>query len=102
MKLTFVCSALTVALIGLGSAAMADDAMMAKSAMPAMTATIICRAAESGEKASAMMGTKALVCKPVDMETMKTIKTSIMSMPNGEPMWLKMLNSLQVGNGAGS
>jgi hypothetical protein len=102
MKMTFACTALAAAVVALGSAAIADDAMMAKPAMPAHTATIICRAADAGEKATAMMGTKALICKPVDMQAMMAMKKSIEAMPNGEPMWLKMLESLQVGIGAGS
>lgn len=102
MKMTFACSVLAAAAVALGSTAIADDAMMAKPSMPAHVATIICRAAEAGEKATAMMGAKALVCKPVDMQQMMSMKKSIEAMPNGEPMWLKMLESLQVGNGAGS
>jgi len=98
MKLTFACTAVTAALIGLNSVAMAEDTMMAKpAAMPAHMATMLCRPAESGEKATAMMGTKSLVCKPIDMQEVMSMKPKM-----DEPSWLKMLNSLQVGVGAGS
>ena len=60
-------------------------------------ATMLCRPAESGEKATAMMGTKSLVCKPIDMQEVMSMKPKM-----DEPSWLKMLNSLQVGIGAGS
>jgi hypothetical protein len=44
-----------------------------------------------------MMGSKALVCKTIDMHAMMEMKSKM-----DEPSWLKMLNSLQVGIGAGS
>jgi hypothetical protein len=98
MKMTFACTALAAALIGFGSVAMADDAMTAKpAAMPAHTATMVCRAADSTEKATAMMGSKALVCKTIDMKAVMAMKSKM-----DEPSWQKMLNSLQVGVGAGS
>jgi hypothetical protein len=97
MKMTFACTALAAALIGIGSVALADDAMMKPAAMPAHMATMLCRAADGGEKATAMMGSKALVCKTIDMHAMMEMKSKM-----DEPSWLKMLNSLQVGIGAGS
>jgi hypothetical protein len=98
MKMTFACTALASALIGLGSVALADDSMMAKpAAMPAHMATMVCRPAEGTEKATAMMGSKALVCKTIDMTAVMAMKSKM-----DEPSWLKMLNALQVGIGAGS
>jgi len=69
-EMTFACTALAAALIGIGSVALADDAMMKPAAMPAHMATMLCRAADGGEKATAMMGSKALVCKTIDMHAM--------------------------------
>ena len=51
MKMTFACTALAAALIGIGSVALADDAMMKPAAMPAHMATMLCRAAD-GSRAS--------------------------------------------------
>jgi hypothetical protein len=48
MKMTFACTALAAALIGIGSVALADDAMMKPAAMPAHMATMLCRAADGG------------------------------------------------------
>jgi hypothetical protein len=98
MKLTFACAALAAATIGFASVAMADDAMTSKpAAMPAHMATMLCRPVEGGEKATAMMGTTALVCKPIDTKEVMAMKSKM-----DEPSWLKMLNALQVGIGAGS
>jgi hypothetical protein len=44
-----------------------------------------------------MMGSTALVCKPIDTKEVMAMKSKM-----DEPSWLKMLNSLQVGIGAGS
>lgn len=89
MKMTFACAALATALIGAGSVAMADDAMMAKPGMmPSHMATMVCRSAEGGEKATAMMGSKGLVCKTIDMKKLMAMKSTM-----DEPSWLKMLNT---------
>jgi hypothetical protein len=70
---------------------------MAKPAMPANVATMVCRPAMTGEKATAMMGTKSLVCKPVDMPATMAMKKKLESMPGGDPIWVKMLEELQIG-----
>jgi hypothetical protein len=46
-----------------------------------------------------MMGTKSLVCKPVDMKGVMAMKKDLDAMPKGDPEWLKMINMLQVGPG---
>jgi hypothetical protein len=95
-KTAVACTAMAAALLGFGTIAMAaDDAMMAKP-MTHM-ATMVCRPADAGEKATAMMGAKALVCKTVDMKEVMAMKKTVEAMPQGEPLWLKMLNEYQVG-----
>jgi hypothetical protein len=96
MKTTLACAAVAATLLGLATAAMADDAMTAK---PTHMATMVCRAADTGEKPNAMSGSKALVCKPIDMQDVMSMKKTIEAMPNGEPEWLKMINEFQVGPG---
>jgi len=96
--MSVACAALAASLIGLSSIALADDAMMAKPAMPAHMATMVCRAASSDEKATAMMGTKALVCKPLDQPKAMEMKKSLEAMPGGDPIWVKMLEQLQIGS----
>ena len=97
MKMSVACAALAASLIGLSTIALADDAMMAKPAMPAHMATMVCRSAMTGEKATAMMGTTALVCKPLDQPKAMQMKKSLESMPGGDPIWVKMLEQLQIG-----
>ena len=98
MKTLLACTAFAVALLGLGSIASADDAMMAKPMMSHMP-TMVCRPPDAGEKPNAMAGTKPMLCKAVDMKAMMAMKKSVEAMPNGEPMWLKMESELQVGPG---
>jgi hypothetical protein len=96
MKTSFACAAFAAVLLGLGTAASADDAMTAKPAMPAHMATMICRAADPGEKATAMMGTKPLVCNPVNADNIMKMKKMSDAMPNGDPIWVMMLNDLTI------
>jgi hypothetical protein len=102
MKNTIASIACAAALLALGSAAFAADNAMAKpdamTAKPDTTmATMLCRPAAAGEKASAMMGTGGIVCKHIDMEKMSSMKQSLMSMPGGEPLYLKMFQEYHVG-----
>lgn len=94
--------ACAAALLALGSTAFAaDDAMAKPGAMMAKPdttmATMLCRPAAAGEKATAMMGTTSIVCKKIDMEKMSSMKQSLMSMPGGEPLYLKMFQEYHVG-----
>ncbi len=52
--------AAAAAVVGLGTAALADDAMMKA---PMMQATMMCRPAMKSEKPEAMMGNKGMTCK---------------------------------------
>ncbi len=61
MNKTLLAAVAAVALFG--APALAADSMM--KAGP-MDATMLCRAAAKGEKPEAMMGTKGIVCKPMD------------------------------------
>ena len=99
MKNSIASIACAAALLALGSAALADDAMAKPGAMakPETTmATMLCRPAAAGEKASAMMGTSGLVCKKIDMEKMSSMKSSLQAMPGGEPLYLKMLQEYHI------
>jgi hypothetical protein len=62
MKNTLALLAVCTGLIALPATALAADTMMKASPM-AMDATMLCRPAMAGEKATAMMGTKGIVCK---------------------------------------
>jgi hypothetical protein len=100
MKLTLTSAAVAAALLALGSAAFADDAMGKSDAMmkPDTTmATMLCRPAAAGEKPTAMMGASGIVCKKIDMDKMESMKKSLMSMPGGEPLYLKMFQEYHVG-----
>jgi hypothetical protein len=94
MKSTLTGALLALALLGVGSAALADDAMMAK---PDKTmATLVCRPAKAGETPTAMTAAKAdLVCKPLDMKPIMAMEKSVMAMPNGDTMWNNLLSSFQ-------
>jgi hypothetical protein len=102
MKNTIASIACMAALLAVGSAAFAaDDAMAKPDAMMAKPdttmATMLCRPAAAGEKATAMMGTSSIVCKKIDMDKMASMKKSLMSMPGGEPLYLKMFQEYHVG-----
>jgi hypothetical protein len=53
------------AVLASAAPAFAADAMSGAMAGPSKEATYVCRPAASAEKPSAMMGTTALVCKPI-------------------------------------
>ena len=99
MKKTFAFAICTGVLLGLGSSAFAADDAMMKTSTPAMTdmATMLCRPANAGEKATAMMGDKAIVCKKIDMDKLMAMKKSLEAMPGGEPLYLKMFQEYHVG-----
>jgi hypothetical protein len=64
MKNTLALLAVCTGLIALPASALAADTMMKASPSPmAMHATMMCRPAMAGEKATAMMGTEGIVCK---------------------------------------
>ena len=78
MTKTMIAAAIACAAMAMPGIASADDAMghgAMKAAAPAKMATMVCRPAEAGEKASAMMtgaAKTALVCKTINPEmTMK-------------------------------
>jgi len=98
MKTSLTAVALAAALLGLGTAASAaDDAMTTKTdMMPSHMATMMCRPADAGEKATAMMGPKAIVCAPVNMDDIMKMKKMSDAMPKGDPIWVMMLNDLTV------
>jgi hypothetical protein len=86
----------------LGAPAFADDAMAKK---PAMDATMMCRPAMTGEKPTAMMGTKGIVCK-----SMPKMAPGKMMGPDTKGMtpaqadeawrkWLEQMMQVQSGNG---
>jgi hypothetical protein len=80
MKLTLTSTLLALSLLGAGSVALADDAMMAK---PSTMATMVCRPAKAGETATAMTMSKTeLVCKPLDMKPVMAIKKDVEAMSN--------------------
>jgi hypothetical protein len=93
MKSTLTGTLLALALLGAGSAALADDAMMAHPA----TTTMVCRPAKTGEAANAMTtGKTSLVCKPLDMKPIMAMEDHIKAMPNGPIMWQQLLTSLDL------
>lgn len=99
MKTSIACAAFAAAVLSLGSVAFAaDDAMMKSNAMsaPSTMATMLCRPAAAGEKATAMMGTSSLVCKKIDMDQMMSMKKSLEAMPGGEPLYLKMFQEYHI------
>lgn len=64
MKNTLAMLTLCTGIIAIPAMSLAADTMMKASPMPsAMEATMMCRPAMSGEKATAMMGSKGIVCK---------------------------------------
>jgi hypothetical protein len=75
---------------------------IAQAGMPGNMATLLCRQATSTEKPMATMGSETLVCKTLDKNKIMHIKKMLDAMPNGQPIWLQMLEMLPVGNGAGS
>lgn len=100
MKSTIACAAFGAAMLSLTATAFAADntgmqsatssAMMATTPS-AMMATMMCRPAQTGEKATAMMGTSALVCKNIDMDKMTAMNKQLMAMPGGEAMVVQMI-----------
>jgi hypothetical protein len=99
-------AALACAALAMPAAALADDAMggnaMSHDAMAnAKPATMMCRPAAAGEKATATMtnGSKtALVCKPISMDKMKTM------MPKGadEAAWRQFVEqAIMIPGGTG-
>jgi hypothetical protein len=97
MKHTFACCLLALSVLGFGTAALADDAMMAHPDKSAM-ATLVCRPAKTGEMATAMTAAKAdLVCKPLDTKSIMAMQKSIESMPNGPVMWQQLLSDMTLG-----
>lgn len=95
MKTILSCALFAATMIGLTSiASAADDAMM-KSATPSSMATMMCRPAHTGEKASAMMGKKAIVCRMIDKSKMDAMKKEMTAMPGGDKMfkdWMQDFN----------
>jgi hypothetical protein len=95
MKITLTGSLVALALLGAGSTALAQDAMMAHPKTTAM----VCRPAKAGETPNAMTTAKAdLVCKPIDTKMIMSMEKPIESMPKGELMWQQLLTSLDMDN----
>jgi hypothetical protein len=83
----FVSTAAAIAVLGLGSAAMAQsamqgDAMHGDAMKPASTA-MVCRASSKDEKPNAMMGQEGLMCKSVDMAKAKATFSQTMMAKGG-------------------
>jgi hypothetical protein len=97
MKQTLASTLLALALLGFGSAALADDAMMAKPDKTAM-GTLVCRPAKAGESATAMTTAKTdLVCKPLDTKSIMALEKPIEAMSNGTNLWVQLLTDMSVG-----
>jgi hypothetical protein len=95
MKPTLTATLVALALLGAGSAVLADDAMMAKPATA--MGTMVCRPAKSGETANAMTSAKAdLVCKPLDTKAIMAMQKPVESMTNGPVMWQALLSDLTI------
>jgi hypothetical protein len=63
MKSPLAALALGASLLAIPGAILAEAPAMAPMKPPAMGATMVCRPAATGEKATAMMGAKGIVCK---------------------------------------
>jgi hypothetical protein len=98
MKAFVTNAAIAAVLLALGATALAQDTTKKAATGPsAMTATMVCRPATTGEKAMATSATNvALVCKKVDMDAMMAMKTKMSAMPGGDPLWLQMFQQFQV------
>lgn len=83
MTKTLLTAAAAVVLFG--APALAMDSM----AKPAMEATMMCRPAAAGEKPTAMMGTKGIVCKTMGKMDPKHMgpKTAGMTMAQADAAW---------------
>jgi hypothetical protein len=97
MKQTLASALLALSVLGFGTAALADDAMMAHPDKTTM-ATLVCRPAKTGETATAMTtGKTDLVCKPLDTKSIMAMQKSIESMTNGPVMWQQLLSDMTLG-----
>jgi hypothetical protein len=96
MKTIVSCALFAATMFGIPAiAAAADDAMM-KPAMPNGMATMMCRPAQTGEKATAMMGKKAIVCKTIDMGKMDAMKKSMDAMPGGDKLYQQWMQDFNI------
>jgi hypothetical protein len=97
MKKTLASALLALTVLGFGTVASADDAMMAKPDKSTM-GTLVCRPAKTGETPTAMTAAKGdLVCKPLDTKAIMAMQKPIESMTNGANMWLQLLTDMSVG-----
>jgi hypothetical protein len=92
MKTTLTTLALCSGLIALPIAGFAQMTKMS----PAMDATMMCRPAMTGEKATAMMGTKGIVCKAMPKMDMSKMgpDTKGMSAAEADAAWRKWLSEM--------
>jgi hypothetical protein len=81
MKKTLLAAAAAVVLFG--APALAMDAMTKS----AMEATMMCRPAAAGEKPTAMMGAKGIVCKDMKMTPHMGPKTKGMTAAQADAAW---------------
>jgi hypothetical protein len=93
-------------LVALPGAIFAADSMSNMS--PAMDATMMCRAAMSGEKPSAMMGSKGIVCKSIPKMPMSKMGPDTTGMNSAQAAaawhrWLSLMMAVPetAGGGAG-
>jgi hypothetical protein len=75
--------AAAAAVVMFAAPALAKDAM----AKPAMEATMMCRPAMAGEKPTAMMGTKGVVCKSMKMTPHMGPDTKGMTAAQADAAW---------------
>jgi hypothetical protein len=87
----------------MGAPALAADDMTKKPNPETMEATMMCRPAMTGEKPTAMMGTKAVVCKPMaKMDSAKMgPKTAGMTPAQADAAWRAWLEQAMMIPAAG-
>lgn len=104
MKNLLTMLAMCSGLVAIPGAIFAADAMSSA----AMDATMMCRPAMSGEKATAMMGSKAIVCKAIPKMPMSKMGPDTTGMDSAQAAaawhrWLSLMMAVPetAGGGAG-
>jgi hypothetical protein len=97
MKRTLLGVFAAVAIMGAPALA-ADDSMAKKPNPEMMEATMMCRPAMTGEKPTAMMGTKGVVCKTMAKMDSKKMgpKTAGMTVEQADAAWRAWLEQVMM------
>ena len=92
MKKILLAAAATVVMFA--APALASDAMKDAMAKSAAEATMLCRPATKGEKPTAMMGAKGIVCKDVKMTPHMGPDTKGMTQAQADAAWRAWLEQM--------